>query len=102
MIQSKLIPIDWLPVGIPHGYANGYVGLPPAHPWFDMDYNAIPAEVHGGLTYGEDHFPRMQPDGLYWIGFDTCHSGDDSISCNQEYCEHELEKLCKQAEEAML
>lgn len=48
----------------------GYVRLPEGHPWLDYRGHgeAIPADVHGGITYG--------PDGDGWIGFDTMHAGD--------------------------
>lgn len=49
---------------------NGYVTLPPDHPWLDDDTYPddwrIPADVHGGITYREGST----------IGFDTAHAGD--------------------------
>ena len=51
---------------------NGYIYLPPSHPWYKKHYDEIDAEVHGGLTYGE-----LDKETNYWcIGFDTNHSGD--------------------------
>ncbi len=39
----------------PQGYLSGYVAVPPGHPLYGFDHDAIPAdldiEVHGGLTY---------------------------------------------------
>ena len=46
---------------------NGYVELLPGHPWLELDYMDIPADVHGGITYKEGAL----------IGFDTAHAGDD-------------------------
>lgn len=46
---------------------NGYIQLPETHPLFDVNEEALPFQVHGGLTY-------VGNDGL--IGFDTLHAGD--------------------------
>ncbi len=69
----------------PAGGLCGYVAVPPGHPWHGMDYNEVPADVHGGLTYGGKcegaicHVPKSgEPDNVFWIGFDTAHSGDVS------------------------
>jgi hypothetical protein len=39
----------------PRGYLSGYVAVPPGHPLYGFDHDAIPPdldiEVHGGLTY---------------------------------------------------
>lgn len=47
---------------------NGYVKLPKA--LFDTtpDYDSLPVNCHGGLTYG--------PDAGRWVGFDCAHAGD--------------------------
>lgn len=60
----------------PLGAWNGYVLLTPNDPWYDIkNYNDIPIEVHGGLTYG-----KYTTDGLdnkvYAIGFDCAHWDD--------------------------
>jgi hypothetical protein len=80
------------------GYANGYIGLPPEHPWFNVDYPDIAANVHGGLTYSEKYLPNYEPDGLWWLGFDTNHWGDTLQSCPKSYCEAQLNKLLAQAQ----
>lgn len=33
-------------------------------------------DVHGGLTYSDDHCPGAEPDGNWWFGFDCSHAGD--------------------------
>ena len=107
-IKSVLIPVTFLPPSHAHGYANGYVGVPPGHPWFGKSYDEIDDKVtiHGGLTYGRDHLPLtdkgQQPviDGLFWFGFDTCHCDDNKFTCDETYCQKELESLRRQAEEA--
>jgi hypothetical protein len=60
----------------------GYVGIPKDNPiladiddindedYMNMDYDNIPLDVHGGLTYG-----KLVED-LYWVGFDCAHLGD--------------------------
>lgn len=60
------------------GVWNGYVGLPPEHPFFGLTEETLGGEVsvHGGITWTENHLPGVEPDGLWWIGFDTAHVGD--------------------------
>jgi len=60
------------------GY-NGYVGIPKEHPAWRKNYNDLPIDVHGGLTFSEmgkeDDANWPDPE-LCWFGFDTAHSGD--------------------------
>jgi len=54
-----------------HLYANsGYIVLPQFHRYDGIDYNNIPVEVHGGLTYS------ARENENWVIGFDTLHLGD--------------------------
>ena len=79
----------------------GYVGVASSHPnfeksYYDEDFSGV--YVHGGLTYaahcvqGEDphsicHIPGPGDlDNVWWIGFDTAHSGDLSPAFS-EMCE---------------
>lgn len=69
----------------------GYVAVPPGHPWHGKHYDAVPAEVHGGLTYAEAcnglicHEPAPgESDDVWWLGFDCAHSGDH-IPAMDEY-----------------
>jgi hypothetical protein len=48
----------------------GYIYLEKEDLFYNKDYNDIPVDVHGGLTYAST-------EGDYWvIGFDCSHSGD--------------------------
>ena len=70
------------------GALCGYVGIPEGHPWHGKDYDEVPAEAHGGLTYaslcqegpeGETicHVPAPgKPEPLWWLGFDCAHAWD--------------------------
>lgn len=59
------------------GHWCGYVGVPSDHPAFGKDYDSAgDFEVHGGLTYAENHLPQREPDGRWWLGFDCAHLGD--------------------------
>ncbi|RBB38888.1 hypothetical protein DPV79_16030 [Burkholderia reimsis] len=79
----------------PMGNWCGYVGVPPAHPLYAIDYSVVqdkaPIDVHGGLTYAEHcqpnhdpitgrgvcHIPEPgEPDDLWWLGFDCGHAFD--------------------------
>lgn len=74
------------------GWGNGYVGLPKWHPWFKIEYDNIPVDVHGGLTYSN----LYKEEDLWIIGFDTAHYMDNMINCSFEYVKQETEKLMKQ------
>jgi len=71
------------------GALCGYVGVPPTHPWHGKDYDDVPAEVHGGLTYADRcqpaeneaagicHVPAAgRSEDVWWLGFDTAHACD--------------------------
>lgn len=92
----------WASAGMKCGYANGYVSVPPRHPWYEKYYDQIHNEypelsVHGGLTYSFNAKPNHPADGLWWVGFDTLHSGDNAVNCSREYCEAEVNRLRDEA-----
>ena len=72
------------------GALCGYVGLPPGHPWYGRDYEAIHDDdetlrIHGGLTFTSNcnpdssicHVPLAgESDEVWWIGFDCAHCYD--------------------------
>jgi hypothetical protein len=67
----------------PGGHWCGYVAVPPGHPWHGKDYNDVPMEAHGGLTYADAcqgkicHIPKPgESDDVWWFGFDCAHLGD--------------------------
>jgi len=81
---------DWIHAGLrcrvldsPVSTYNGYVALTKDHPDHGKNYDEINVNVHGGLTFSE-HGSEDERDGeilfpdksLYWVGFDTAHSGD--------------------------
>lgn len=69
------------------GALCGYVGVSPTHPAYKQDYNDVPAEAHGGLTYSDFcdeggaicHIPKPgESDQIWWLGFDCSHCEDIS------------------------
>jgi hypothetical protein len=64
------------------GHLCGYVAVPEGHPYFGKNYNDVPAEAHGGLTYSEHcngHICHKADEGspeVWWLGFDCAHGGD--------------------------
>lgn len=88
------------------GEGNGYVVLDKDHPWSGLDYDDIPVEVHGGLTYGqfvdEIHIDWSEGNitkediGKYIIGFDTGHYGDNRETWPLERVESETMYLMQQ------
>lgn len=76
----------------PSGALCGYVGVGEKHPYFKKDYNDVPVEVHGGLTFA-DHCCLEREEGIchiwhgdgerWWLGFDCAHAWD--LSPKSEY-----------------
>lgn len=60
------------------GWGNGYVRIPEGHEYYGKNYDDIPVNVHGGLTFSDNIFGdgKKFSDG-YWVGFDTAHYGDN-------------------------
>jgi len=72
---------DWAKYRARAGWGNGYVAVPPGHPWHGSHYADIDVSVHGGLTYSgkAGGFNAPSPTGLegWWVvGFDTGHDWD--------------------------
>lgn len=107
------------------GHYCGYIRIPENHPWYKLgvkkrwykitptskrryhyDYDAIPLEVHGGLTFGrlisKCDYPQGFTRGL-WVGWDYAHLGDyvkTSMFPDEsgyEWSEEEVERECKNA-----
>lgn len=104
-IKSFVIENTWLSRRISEiGWGNGYVIIPEGHPWHGMNYDDIPADVHGGLTFGEfvpDDIKETNPfsayKGQFIIGFDTCHLHDTLDNWPKEAVEMEAQRLKEQA-----
>lgn len=56
----------------------GYVEIPHDSKYFNVDYDNIPVECHGGLTYGRGFLvgEATIDDNRYFIGWDYAHYGD--------------------------
>ena len=57
-----------------------YIGVPDGHPLAGFEYDDVPIDCHGGLTFsgGGDGY---RPKGFWWYGWDYAHFGD--------YCFHD-------------
>lgn len=77
------------------GTHNGYV----EHLGPEADYNDLPYEVHGGLTFigkaSRLRIPEPFKDEQMYIGFDTCHL-DDGPHCDFDYVMSEIRRLGEQ------
>ena len=86
---------------MPLGYRCGYVGLPFEHKYAGNDYDDIPINCHGGLTYSSGNLigqiiPR------WWIGFDCGHAFDGyDLEKIQEYYGTEPQEYIKSYYEAI-
>ena len=81
--------IDMLDKGIYKGYHYAivsfgshpcaYIELPKGHKYYGKDYDDIPIDCHGGLTYSSEGLLPSSNDyhrDGYWIGWDYAHLGD--------------------------
>lgn len=56
------------------GHRCGYVGIPAGHKLYEVYYEDIPMDCHGGLTFSS-FSNKLGPD-VWWIGFDCNHLCD--------------------------
>lgn len=107
-LLTAIVPITWM-IYTDHWYANWYVALPPGHPYHGVDYDDIPVDIHGGLTYWsmknkDDEFRHTWegfahiPEWHWIVWFDTCHYGDDHTNWDKEAVEKEIQSLVEQLE----
>lgn len=97
------------------GYANGYVAVPPEHPWYGKSYDEVEdkIDIHGGLTFSAktdeccgwndietiDDDSNLIPLGWWVFGFDTLHAYDNLENWPKERCIEETLNLKRQLEE---
>jgi hypothetical protein len=55
---------------------NVYMGVPADHPLAGHDYDSLPVDCHGGLTFADAGDGKYMPKGYYWYGYDYSHFGD--------------------------
>jgi hypothetical protein len=112
------------------GTYAAYIRIPNDHPyvklvskkWWDQigdrprqyhyDYDAVPLEAHGGLTFAQHITQRKKwPQGFtpgYWVGWDYAHSEDVIPRISQFFpdahlwTEEEVEKECKEVIEHLM
>ena len=77
--------LDCLIVRNDLGALCGYVGITKGNQYFEKEYNEVPVDVHGGLTYSAFcneggkicHVPLPgRSHRVWWLGFDCGHWGD--------------------------
>lgn len=102
---------------------NGYVSVPKSHPCWGKDYNNVPVNVHGGLTFGSqggetsvvkkvlgkerefkndaEQWPNEE---FWWFGWDTSHYNDyvvykDGSSLNLSGTRWTVEMVVRETEQ---
>jgi len=74
-------------------YVNGYVKLKDNNKFLEDDYDDIPIECHGGLTFKDER--ETFGKGM-WIGFDTAHYFDNYETKNIDFVENECKNIIEQ------
>lgn len=90
-----------------YGWGNGYVGVPPGHPWYgrDIDWLDATAHVHGGVTWARHaracraNMGFITDRDLWYVGFDTSHYGDNASNCCLTYVIDQTAYLDQQAQQ---
>ena len=77
----------------PHYWWCGYVKLQKNSQYTNYDFDDIPVDCYGGLTF-KGHILRMSAG--EWIGFDTNHFMDGLDVKNQEFIEKEFKNIIEQ------
>lgn len=60
----------------PGGSFCAYVGVPADSSLAGRDYDDMPLNCHGGLTFSDAGGRSGWPEGWYWYGWDYAHGGD--------------------------
>lgn len=87
LVDIKDIPVgtklrDWYEEGVriivlrANHSMNVYLGIPSVHPLAGHDYDDLPIDCHGGLTFAAEGDDTFLPKGFYWYGYDYAHAGD--------------------------
>ena len=79
----------------------GYVALPAGHEWYGKDFNDIPIECHGKLSFSSENNDldegRFDDDkNMYWIGFDCMHAYDTLETCTTQFVREECQRIINQ------
>lgn len=75
-----------------------YIEIPEGHKYFNMDYEYIDFECHGGLTFSESCLRPVDESGKRWfIGWDYAHCYDyvgyyELLNSNPMFRNHHLRK----------
>lgn len=77
-----------------------YIGVPVDHPLAGYDYEKLPVDCHGGLTFAGEGDGKYRPEGYYWYGWDYGHYGDFSFYREgQEQMKNEKDWTLKEVKE---
>lgn len=70
-------------------YYTAYIGVPEEHVAVTVgasNYERLPLNVHGGITYSRNYLSDVDPDGekeVFWIGWDYAHSFSDEMEIDE-------------------
>jgi hypothetical protein len=78
---------------IQRGWGNGYVAIPPTHPLYEIHYDNVDIDIHGGLTYSQHGSGIYVPKDWWVFGFDTSHYNDNLTRWPKEAVEAETKRL---------
>lgn len=68
---------DYIIMNVRHDHPCCYIAIPNGNKFHEVNYNDIPLDCHGGLTYGSHYSPESgKEDSNWYIGWDYAHLGD--------------------------
>jgi len=68
-------------------YFCQYIGIPKGHSLYEINYDEIPINCHGGLTFSDNwnNINESFPKNYWWIGWDYSHIGDYCYTKNSSF-----------------
>lgn len=84
-MEGTSILRDWFDDGVRCLIMRGpaalcvYLGVSSSHPLAGHEYDDLPINCHGGLTFAGEGDDTYRPSGFYWYGWDYGHAGDRSF-----------------------
>jgi len=75
--EGKYNGHDYIIMNVHHDHPCCYIIIPNGNKFYEVNYDNIPLDCHGGLTYGSHCNPKSgKEDSNWYIGWDYAHLGD--------------------------
>jgi len=76
LARGKYHNFPFVILNVRGSHPTAYFGIGKEHTFYGSDYGDVPLDVHGGLTYSDNHVPKSSIKDKWWLGWDYAHVGD--------------------------